>query len=847
MPGKSAGFLLIAAPTIILGLIFASGMKSAMLNPSANPNRHAAAPRGKQTARPAAKRGVATPHEKFATFLSGEGFQSVLLLENFRGDAPITVTPALIVSVGEVPLDPVTLPPHSAATVDIDAALRAHGFADTRGSVVVHYAFDSYGAVEAVVEATDEIRHLYLNSFAQSPEEDWTGTAFDGMVWAPEEGTEGFVSITNTSSEARVVHATFLVDDRVEQQPGMEIGPRQTRFLPIEDLVARSRKNGAGMHLEFAEYPGDILLEGQLFNPRTGFTKHLHFMDKSLGFGTGTLRTHFLLLGQQAAEDGFPAGISFRSVAAVRNIDTSPVQVTPTVKFLQGGTVQTVTLSPVVLGTHESRIIDFKEQQEAGHLPRDLHHGTLELVPEKDRVSIVGEFFAFRERTGGYVVGPSLTSYPTRSLSSVWRIDGTFQTTIVVENTASEEDQVSLKLFSGQGAYIKSFAVPAGGLLKVNVKELQQDKVPDNDGHTLTGSSGLVMLTGSHNARSRLSYDKILHDADQAGYIGYPPSGCGDYLIDLSLSVDFSSGQNPFLVMGDYYWSQSGETQDRAQGTSSSDPGHLQIGSDDSGDTATIYPDSQSHLVTLTSPPVIPITCAACSNSGARSASSDVTVPAVPTVTFDSFTPNPIVGGSTASLHITVNPSANITLTISNSGTGTATFGSSGKTTIQIPETTVVNILGGTESNGGADLTLTASYAGSILATQLFSVTTGACTATYASHGGDGLQNCPSQVNVFDTYSMKEYCSACQFACTPVNYDSTFTPSSCNGVSIGVQGAGNNGLITTLTGNFAATDCAFHYVQITTTVTDTNGVKTPYTGGAIGLKCNKFPNGSPCP
>src|SRR6266436_2653848 len=79
--------------------------------------------------RPADTTPVST-HEKFATFLAGEDFKSVLLLENFRPDLPITFTPALILGAGEIPLDPVTVPAHSTATIDISAALKDRGYAD---------------------------------------------------------------------------------------------------------------------------------------------------------------------------------------------------------------------------------------------------------------------------------------------------------------------------------------------------------------------------------------------------------------------------------------------------------------------------------------------------------------------------------------------------------------------------------------------------------------------------------------------------------------------------------------------------------------------------------------------
>src|SRR5215467_371364 len=46
-------------------------------------------------------------HEKFASFLAGEDFKSVLLLQNVRPDLPITFIPTLILNSGEVPLGPV--------------------------------------------------------------------------------------------------------------------------------------------------------------------------------------------------------------------------------------------------------------------------------------------------------------------------------------------------------------------------------------------------------------------------------------------------------------------------------------------------------------------------------------------------------------------------------------------------------------------------------------------------------------------------------------------------------------------------------------------------------------------
>jgi hypothetical protein len=87
-------------------------------------------------------------HEKFATFLAGDGFKSVLLLQNFRPDLPITFRPILIVSAGEIALNPVTVPAHSSTTLDVNAILQEREIKDTQGAVAVQFEFSSYGPAQ---------------------------------------------------------------------------------------------------------------------------------------------------------------------------------------------------------------------------------------------------------------------------------------------------------------------------------------------------------------------------------------------------------------------------------------------------------------------------------------------------------------------------------------------------------------------------------------------------------------------------------------------------------------------------------------------------------------------------
>lgn len=630
-----------------------------------------------------------TTHERFATFMAGSNFNTTLILENLRPDQPITVTPSLILASGDVAMSAVTLPPHSTQSIDIGAFLAASGYPDTQGIVSIQYKFSSYGALTALVQSEDEVHWLYFNSVAASPEEYWSGTAFDAVIWAPDEGTKGFVSIINTSSNAREVDASFIVDGRTQVLAPIQVPAWQSYTLPIDSLIPKSRENGASIHVAFNGKPGDILVEGEIYNRRTGFVKNIHFADKALHYSTATLRAGFVLLGNQPPEDGYPAGISFRSVAAVHNMDATPLRVTPVLKFLESGTTKSLNLAPLELGPGESRLINLSKEQEEGRLPGDLHQASLALVPANNKGDLVAELFDFDAVTGGYVVGPTFTSYPIRDTTSIWRTDGSFQTTFMVENTADQPDVVSLNLYSGggsyggakpysdSGSYIKTFPIAAGGLLKINVKQLQEDAIPDDHGRLLEGTSGVMSLIGSNHSASRLAFGEVIHSASEADYVGYLGSPC-DYVTAIDLYINTVGGENPFPIMQAWYWSQTGEDDQPGVQTTSSDTSIAQISNNGSGDMVTFTPpdNGQSYQVTLSEPDQIGTICDACSAGDIPT--ENVTV-STPTVSFSNI--SGVAVGQTAATTATVDPSNNtipISLTISGpaaiiSPTGTFT------------------------------------------------------------------------------------------------------------------------------------------------------------------------------
>jgi hypothetical protein len=453
----------------------------------------------------------------------------------------------------------------------------------------MRYTFSPYDGVSGVVLCSDEVHHLYVNSYAQSPEEYWQGTSYDAALWAPDEDTKGTISIINTSDETRTVHLTFLVKGRVEEQPILAIPARHTQTVNIDNLIARSRETGAGIHVEYSEYPGTVLVEGHLINQRNGFEKYIHFLDKTLHYPNGAVRTQFLLVGQQPAEDGFPGGISFRSVAVVRNIDPAPVHVTPILKYERDGSPRSVTLKPLTLEIGESRVIDLSKAQREGLIPAEFHQGSLKLDPNTDHASIVAELFDFNDQTGGYTIGPMFFSYPGRATQSIWRTDTGFQTTIMVENTADKDDAVVVQLFSESGTFTKTLPIRAGDLLKINLKQWQQENVSDDNGNSVRDTYGVISLAGKNGHLSKLSFDKLIHSAVDSDYVGLP-SGPGSCVGMTDAWLFLSGSQSPYSVWEEEDWSDGTIEDFQAIGTSSGNSSALQIYSTSNGDMANVFP-----------------------------------------------------------------------------------------------------------------------------------------------------------------------------------------------------------------------------------------------------------------
>jgi hypothetical protein len=682
----------------------------------------------------------------------------------------------------------------------------------------------------------------------------------EGIWWLPNDTASDYLILTNQGGNTIPLDLALYDASGKKSTQRVLLGLRETTRYSVRKLVQAAHIPGSygGIKISAASHAGSLNTLHFLFDETAGFSAILKMFDYDQNSkleerdyaktAVWTLRAPMLALSTPDPALAFPPNTTLHPQLFIRNATGKPIDAALRLNWRTANSTGKASGPAVRLAPYETRRIDVAALQ-SGTLPKEANWTSVTITTNSkpDELMAVAASYDGTLRYGAQTPFSDQLSF--HSVGSLWEYDAQHNSLITVGNGGTKPLEAALIINYNEGTqkYELERSLQPDEQMWIDVGKLIREQVRDKNGNVLppnltSGSYELRDLT--NKGVGQLFEGKIIYDktyghvtygcAVCCGYAGnafawmeYDPLGIlnGGTASDVILATDNCSGQdvdvtlafqnnwstgNPSIATVDAYGTHTG----RSVGTTSSFT---------SGELESSNQAQQCPLRTVS-----------------PSGGDNVT----PKVTIDSFAPDPIPQGGTANVHITITPSANIALAITSSGTGSATFGTSGQTTTQIPDTTTVNVTAGSlSSNGAADLTLSASYGGTQLATYLFSVTTGACSATYTGSVGSGLYQCPSDVTVQDNYSLAQFCGSCSFACIPVNYDATFTPSGCTPTTGGVQGAGNQGLTSTETGRFAPSDCNTHNLQIQTTITNAQGQKNNYTGGNIGLKCNA--NGSP--
>jgi hypothetical protein len=506
---------------------------------------------------PSPKTMVAAKQELFVPFfIASDGFSPVLWIQNKRIDAAITVRPSVLLpDGGEIALSPVKVGAHDVSIVNLSTEFAKRGGIYKIGALSLRYDFPDPGAISAFVRNSNQAERLFVNSHSKERDQ-FLGTTLDAILWSPGKDTTGLISILNASATPRKAAVAFLKADS-KNIAELSIQPRTLVVLKLDSMLNHLPQSGAGLQIIADGEPGDIIAEGAVFNKRIGYSRRVQFIDTSVHFHKNTLRSDFLLLGSQPAYSGFPQ-IEFQSVVVIRNIGTTPTRVTPILSYGGEASAEPVVLPDVLVGGLQTIAFDFTEASNRGLIPHDFHFGSLEL---RGDAPFLAELFT-HDAGGGYEIGPNLDQHPGRGNSSIWKIDGAFQTSISVRNLANIPDTATITFYNGSGAGFTQVAeIPAGGLKRIDVKSLSA-LPPDAQGNLFTGTSGTVAVHGAHGSKSSLLVDRLVYSPDQADYVGFPASPCDDVLdafIDLSELND--SGNDAFESVYSESWTDGSQTQ----------------------------------------------------------------------------------------------------------------------------------------------------------------------------------------------------------------------------------------------------------------------------------------------
>jgi hypothetical protein len=805
-------------------------------------------------------------------WMTDGNYKSSIYLKNNLVTSALEVIPILYLANGtRLRLAPVKLAAAGTATLSINQSLADNGiapYAQLSGYLEVEYTWP-WDVLCVTIHNVDLAHSIIFNyNLGVSliggnvlPERSAETTeTLEGMWWKETKDVTGFVALSNPTQVAR--DATVVVSDSLGKPIGqytVSVSPHGTKLVELSELQSAAGVAG-GVSVTYQGPEDAIMVYGGLQDLAAGYSANIPFtdppdpaetsQDQSARPSTFSLAEVGLMAGLADPMMSFPAGTVFTPYSVMRNPSARSISVKPSLYWMDATGPRSSQLPPVTLPAHQSVTLDVLSMMSVAGL-RTLN-GSINLTlefPESSRSSLVVASGSV-DQTKNYVFGvmPSLVAESESKNLSYWSVDNGDDTMVALWNPADEEQDLVFEIFFSGGHYLLPARLGPRATRTFNISELIHNQIPDSEGNVIPPAihEGSAQIRGSQSEAERIlvAMDASIYNVQKAT-CGWTCTSCngdmGGTLEDDPFSLSHVGTKQEIFISHRNDGTQHDVTS-RSAWTSSNtaaatvsvglvsghSPGGLTLSSSFSGVTNMPYSCHNewggcgSHLVSGSAPGT------------------------VISVSFDSFSPNPIVKGSTASVNVTVNPAATITLTISGSGTGSATFVANGSTTLQITGTTAVSILGGNESNGNADLTLTASSGGSTLATTQFSVTTGACTASWTGSGGGGLVRCPSSVTISDKYNLVEFCSTCSFTCQPTLFDGTFAPGTCTPVYAGVLGAGNQSLTSTVTGTFVSNDCNVHNLQISTRVTNAQGIPTIYIGATFGLKCNA--NGSPaCP
>jgi hypothetical protein len=429
-------------------------------------------------------------------WMTDANFKSSIYLKNAVATDPITVTPILYLSNGtKYTLPNVTLEPSGTAIVDINAGLEQQGiasYATLSGYVELQYAWP-WDPICAFIRDVD-VAHSLIFTYGlqpatpttQSQNSSATQTA-EGIWWMRESNVTGFVALTNTSSQQ--VTANVQVSDSRNALLGnhpVTVSPNGTKIVNLSELQSVPGSAG-GIHITYNAPQDSLLINGGLEDQSDGYSATLRFVAappvsaKSAQMSFGELG---LMVGAADPMMAFPAGTTFTPYSILRNVSDSPISVTPTLWWMEGGAARSSQLSKINLAPNQTQSLDVMSLISAAGLISAIKafNGSVNLILDtqgKEGGLVLAAGSVDQSNTYVFEVAPRPIMESASKSISYWSTGNGDDTMVTLWNPADEaQDLIFQVIFSG-GHYGLPIHLGPRETRTLNLSQVIQSQVPD--------------------------------------------------------------------------------------------------------------------------------------------------------------------------------------------------------------------------------------------------------------------------------------------------------------------------------------------------------------------------------
>jgi|HubBroStandDraft_6_1064221.scaffolds.fasta_scaffold10714_3 hypothetical protein len=426
------------------------------------------------------------------------GFVSTARIKNVLITSDLSISPVIYLADGTAyQLPQLNLGPGGIADLSINDALNAapsqvRAHLSDFGSLGLSFTAKSPANAAASMQVLNLSQSLVfvapflpLRTMQMPPAE----YLLEAMWWKHDSGVSPFAAISNTSLVEKDATVEVLGSGGTVRSRSLSLGPRNTQILDLAQMLLElpdSEQQTGGIRIRYLGQMGDIVASGGLLNQSEGYSASIEFHFGSSSHASPTsvsLAGIGLMVGSPPAVLYYPGTTRFSAYAAIRNTTNRELDVTPALFLMKGDQPSKLSLPVERLGPRESRQLDMTSQLSdySGLVtPTFTFDGS-----RSDLLIATGSV----DQTGSFVFGmlPDNLAESWAKVAPVWLVADGFDTMFTVFNPkeAPEDIVVTLSYEGGTGHYAFPVYLAPGASKLIDMAALIEGEQPDSEGNVI--------------------------------------------------------------------------------------------------------------------------------------------------------------------------------------------------------------------------------------------------------------------------------------------------------------------------------------------------------------------------